>query len=1125
MENFFVRRKEVWNFSDKSYLYDMGARVEHHILHSGDIRIELPFTPTYLRNLPFDFFLISDDQSLYRINKHKLDIEDIGYVTDSIRAVECGPDRIIIATDKEFLLFNAYFDLVKSRSLSQETECSSVSCRKDDISCCVERHAARNGSCLESSSDQNACKNVYKIVDAGDLFGYIESARMMIYDSGLEPVGAVNEAIFDAVYIPRYNRFACATLCSIRFFEPNGLEHGDPIDVKAKMLQSMTAGGCSLLVAGKGCEISIFYMKNFFWYKKLVINGELLQTENSTVIVAGPESITRFFVYREKSSNFVIDGHRLYYTNLRRAIVPPPFYFKCIEMDSQITGFYFDGSLLCVSDLDKACVFSIDKDDMINKVKTLGRLGDDFIAAGDAFLLKSGGSVEIVGPVSSQIKLFVRRADEMSKKSPILRLYSFGGFPACLFYNGIVLFDDVYRFDVSLEHSFDLQISFEKSKMYLLGSGHLHAVSLSRGHSQCASLEERIGTMFLGIEGQPVLSAVASYLLHRKYILYISKHVLSVLDCDTGTKWEGYSEEGTEVLAVKDNKIILYTRFGTLETLTCKLFGRALARDLISHNRLREAAQLCDASHISYSIFFESGSFDLTCLSQFDDSHALSLFEAMGTGWQIALLENEYLERLERNFNPSVVLRDQSFEIVDSGCIHIASVNHIFADISQMPLKIKDTKHLRHCDFLHEQKNASDLVDGRPSVDFLNSFLRSLDVDKHFVTIVNVLMTLNRVDLCFYLPNPHRAIKILLTKLSPESVSRESIRTLSIEKMVLAHKACQRDYTSLMKFYNSCENTKHSLSDYLEDRASALFYMVENSTPEDTKHYAVKYGLLDHLLLYTYHSVFDMNFYEPVAQHKDPLDAFYLYRMSGNRQKALEVAAKNVLWREAIELDASADNCALFLSILTKNSMFLEAGTIYESNEDYVDAIKFYIKGRGISKAFALLESPKLSAEQKDSMVRLLRKASGNYLRSDIETFKDLTASFKGYVERLQAVRDRLNENMNITQTTLSNSSMKSFKRALIKDRPGGVFENEYVLNKIREVVLEIDSWRRQTEPLIEIFLAFGDEDMISVHNDLFKPMKETLRREVERMWSYERTDFDLERPLVSKPELSRYFD
>lgn len=1141
MENFFVRRKEVQKFASKSYLYDMNARVEDGAIHFEDIHIELPFIPVYLRNLPFDFFLISDDRNLYRINKHKREIDNLGYLTDSIRAVECASDRIIIATERELLLFNAYFALVKSKPLRDLEHSSDVGCCKRGVPCCGQnRHCARGVCPVQddhaSSSGRNQGVGVegYRVVCGEDLFGYIEPGRMTVYNLDLDPIGVVDEDILDAVYISQYNKFACATARSVKFIEPNGLEHGDPLDARVETLENMNVCGCNLLVCSKGSEVSVFYMKNFFWYKKLMIYGDLLRVENNAVVVSDSDSITKLFIYRERSPNFVIDGHRLYYTNLGRAIIPPPFYFKCIEVGSQIRNFHFDGLRLCISDQNEANVFLIDKKDNIKKVSTLGRLGDDFVMVGDAFLSKVDNSVEVVGDGSEQVRRFAERVGRISKDIPILKLYSFGGIPACLFYNGTVLFDDVYRLTPSLECSFDLQVSFEMSRMYLLGSGSLHAVRLRRELAQRVSLEDRVESMGLGVrEPSTLLSGVTSYLLHRNYLLYISKGMLTVLDCKTGVECRSYSEDGTEILAVKDNKAILYTRFGTLETATNKLFSKAIIRSLISQNRPREAAQLCDLNHVSYSIFFESGPFDASNLCQLDDSHTLSFFEAMNMGGLTFLLENEYLERLERNFNPSVVLRNKCFEVVNPECVCMASVSHIF-DLSKMPLKIRDTVHLRHCDFLNEQRDVSNLIDGKPSIDALNSFLKNLDTSSHLTTIVNVLVALNRVDLCFYLPNPQKVIKTLLTRLSPETVSRESIRTMDIDKIISTHKACQRDYASFLAFYNSCKNAKRSLSDYLEDRAAALFYMLEDSAFDCAKEFAVKHGLLDHLLMYSYHSVFNFNFYEFVAQHKEPLDSFYLYCNSRDKQRALDVAAENVFWREAIELDPSSENCSRFLDLLIKNSMFLEAGSVCEKNVgDYSNAIRLYLKGRGISETLGLVMSPGLSehlAREQSGMTKscaisLLRTASSNYLKNDLAVLRDLVASLNKYRERLLTVRDRLNENMGASQTSFSYSSAKSSKRALIKDRPGGFFENEYVLNKIREIVLAINNWRDQTEPLIKVFLTFGEPDLVYAHDELFCPIKETLRAMVEELWDYKRTDCDVEKPVVPKPELSRYFD
>ncbi|KAI5170437.1 hypothetical protein PAEPH01_1427 [Pancytospora epiphaga] len=153
-----------------------------------------------------------------------------------------------------------------------------------------------------------------------------------------------------------------------------------------------------------------------------------------------------------------------------------------------------------------------------------------------------------------------------------------------------------------------------------------------------------------------------------------------------------------------------------------------------------------------------------------------------------------------------------------------------------------------------------------------------------------------------------------------------------------------------------------------------------------------------------------------------------------------------------------------------------------------------------------------------------------NYARiatkNEVLALKELESFFDKNVERIEKVRDRLDSNVEMSQSSHSSStSSKSVRNALIKDRPGGVYENEYVLNKLRDVVLDIVKLYQRTLSLLEIFEMGGLCECMKAYRDTFGNLRLTLRGKVDRLWEYKRHDYDPNRPIIAKPELPLFFE
>lgn len=1154
MENFTILTREEITFNS-SFIYDREAWLTANKIEFDSNCLDIPFKVIFFRNLSFDLLILSQDQTLYRINKFKKLLEPIGTITDKILAISTGNDKIVILTEKEILLFNSYFDL------DRHVEVSKVIGDFRYI-------------------EEYELNYTYRIIFGDGVFTLLTPESMNILNFELSVCGIFNEKILGAIFISDYNKFACLTLSDkcIKFIEPNGLEHGEPLFDFAGNIHSLFIGNTQIILLDKKDCVEGYYQKNFFWYKKFSIKGNFYSTEDNAIIIQEEQTLFKYRVFREKSTKFVINSNNLYYTNFNRAIIPPPFYYKSIDFTSQIFCYHFElGKLIC-ADRTGISVLSIDKMDNIKRLTFVSyeklSLNVEYVFEilmnqSDVYLRIQSGIYRI--DFETLLVKHVKSYDNTLKM-----VYNLGSMILFHSKGDLSYGNRLYNFNFTKKKDFDLQIS--NNEVFLLNDGELQYVQISN-NEEMFNLIDSTTALNLSTKFRPpqtsdianlnhqqlfyatkLYSDVSTFLIYENYLLYISKNEFCLIDRASNEKICSYAEDGLSILAIKDNSIIFSTRFGSLETVTNKLFTLKIIKKLIESQLIDEAAAKCDLNHINYSIFLGDKGFTSNLISKFNDSQALSFFNCLKIPKHRFLLECEIFERLDMNFDTLFATRDKPFEVKIEECIPIEIAKNFLIgfDFSH---KLK----LREADFLKNKIEILDYIDNECKMRNINSFLSSLNIERHFSTIVNVFIALDRVDLCFYLPNLQKAIKVLQTKLSPETICKASILSFDIEKIILTHKLCQRDYASFISFFNSCENRKFSVYHYLENKKLALYYLTDYNISnglsiDEIIDYAKTNNVINCLILFTYHNIFNFSFYSYVAEYKEPLDAFYLYKNDGNLTKALEICLANLFWNESLGIDCSNQNCCQYIHLLISATRYSEAGEIVENFiKDHISSIKLYLKGRSIRKALNIYRSKELNSISEDTLTfnlngnlfnleneinkideefckfnsrmskenikELILRKCIKYSENDIALLNSLIETFVKYKNRLSHVRARLNENMNASQTTFSYSSIRSTQKALIKDRPGGVFENEFVMNKISKTVVEICQLRNDVQEILEVFEEFEDYENKNKLLGSFDSLKISLRSEVDEIWKYERTDVDINLPAIPKPMVNGYFD
>lgn len=1137
MENFFFRYSENLKFQKNDFLYDNNSYIDEHTLHTPETTTTLPFSVLFFKNLKYDFLIISIDQYFYRVNKYRKQIEEIGLIKDPLLEVSINNDNIVLITTKEIMLFNGYFDLVRSIEIDLEQIL-------DEKFIITKLDAVK----IADHSTMHQTTQSLHLVWAEDSFCVLGKSCSVIFNLQLEIVSKIQQHIKAMAFISKYNKFACAVNNKIQFFEPNGLEHGDPLMVESNIVDILNVDGSELLVFYKDGVVQVYFMKNFYWYKKMEIFGEYFASEGNALILKKDNSIVKHFVYTETNESFVIDGSNLNYTNYLRALIPPPLFYKSLKLDSQIKNFYRNENILIILTQNAIYNYSINNEDHFTLIGKhdldelyFTRLINDEDVVNDVLVLNNQILVRIKNRIFeikkelSQIKeISTKLIDQALDGKQVLRIYNIQEELGILFTDGMFFYKKMQKFNINTEKSFNLQFSKPKSR-----SGENECVKKPDGLC-CRTIYVLSDKCLQYYENEDfkILPDIYSFIVYKTYLIYTANNQL-VISEDGQIISTSYADDGLVPLAVANNKIVCQTRFGSLEATTNKVFSRFLISNLIKAGNFKEAAEECNRNHVTYDIFYKDRKCPASVIEQLSDACVFSLVSVFEFPTPV-LHENDCLQRILKVFNINQIytnyigteddFKDRINGINDGGTyIQDESIKNILESPYHKPL----------FDLSKSSGISGDYLDLDDPIMSLNIILRRLDPVKHFSTIIDLFICIDRVDLCFYLSDLSKAIKILINKTSTRDILNSSMRTLSFDKIMQAFKICQSDSSSFSAFYNSRQNLAFSIYNYIGNRNLALYNLVKDCEDgsfvesdadcDDNESvicgYAAKYNLNEQLLMLQFYGISKSNFYCSLAKTAIPAQAFVLYVRGKDNIRALEVAKEHLLWREALRIFDSVDVINEFAEKLQEKRRFIEAGDIQEKYlHNHEVAMKFYLLDGEFKEALDIYKRCDASKEQYHwlmSIKELFEQTVCEVLKNHIVELDELLTHFYKYRNRLEEVRIRLEENISMSQTTFSYTSVKSSKNALIKDRPGGVYENEYILNKVAGIVNEISGWKKRMRNILEASKYFKLEQCVRTCEDTMKKISSKRKQEINELWMFERADHDPRRPVITKPDLT----
>lgn len=1165
MESFFVcqsKQLKVLNAPDETFLYNNGAMIVNRTLEWQSRQFSLPVGTRFFLNMRYDFFIVSNEQRLYRFNKYKEELVELGQIVDEILDIFTDGDVVVLLSDKEMMLFDKYFVLSHSVAFDPSE---------------VAGHSAKQQS---ASRPQLAW--------AAESFYIYGWKKAVGFNMKLERINSIEgRRILSMVYIARYNKFACVTdSCDIQFIEPNGLKHGEPINHRSGRVDILKVDDSELLVSSDiaAGTATAFFMKNFQWYRKLELEGEVVCCEENSIIIRHGGVLVMHFIQREFCHRFVVDGARLNYTNMHRALIPPPFYYKQLCFPQQIQRFCHtsgrvlvlsghtlydhtittEDSFLLTNSFEIANSANIPGPHGISEIHDLLLIGDSPIVRqnNEFFLLTPNGPEPYTDKVCGAA---LSQALKMDKN--IIRAYMIHDILAVLFSDGEFWLDgQKYEFSIDPRKSSTFHWFKDIGESSLQ---ELHASGISR---KMESIEIRDSSVRLGLLCNGTLQyynapgichtvpdKVVSFIFHENFLIYTTKNQLvTASTTDNSTVATAYVDAGTNLLTVVENRVVSQTLFGSLETTTSKPLSRLLIAKLLKSGQYGRAALECHRNNVSYEIFFDGGICPIDVVDQLDNQQLCQLISVLDFPRPV-LHEFDSLSRLKRAFSTDLVYgvaRQNLANTADSNTgeitlsdydriIRSSSIQHLFCREYPLPPVAVQTD-TDAC--LAIQKGFLSVE--RP-IESLNLFLGRLDARRHLSVLVDLFMMIGRPDFCFYLPETDKSLNILAGRVSSHDIVAAAARTHSLENIEHAHRACHLDATLFADFCQSRKNLEFAISDYFQDRSTALFYLVRDTERQsegdtrldstdvhhDVADYVQKYDLRETALLLQYYGLCRSNFYGFVAATEPPPRAFVLLIRGGDRQAALRLAEDHLLWREALSVltrSAIPATANFFIDRLRNHARYSEAAEIYEEYlQNANEAIALYVDGNAFGRALTLYEKHHLidridpastGDTSSHSLIQKFQTGIVRSLRSTAPGIAEAVETYEKYKNRLRTVRERLEENASMSQSTFSCTSRKSARNALSKDRPGGAYEHEYILNKIATTMGLLARHGEQLLDIQRVCVRFGLDNEMEICSGLLCQLAGMgLNRDIDELWNYEHPEHDTRRPVVARPTIPSF--
>ncbi|KAM0672714.1 hypothetical protein OCOL_000448 [Ordospora colligata] len=1134
MDNFFIRHIQRTCIDTEEWMYSKEYMIKNGVIYDCVFKkvLDVPFVVKYFHALTFEYLLVDELDTIYLANKNTLEIQEIGKVNDGIVLLSISRDEkwCVIVTHEEILLFDTYIEFKKSVKVDYDGLIAIEWTDRDD-------------------------------------FALLTTKRVFFYDISLNIIGKSKEREYSGIaWRAKYNIFGCSCTEGIVFIEPNGLDHGDAIEEVCDEIAFLEDLDVLLTMkqVPEGLALKVLYTKNFCWYRKasIVVPGRFVCVEQNVVLFKDNECITRAYIFGEKthfeSEYYVIDGMNVLYTDFSKRIIPPPLFSRKIVCDNEVIDVFAYKNRGVILQKSKAIIFSVSEEEYKeDRVFLLNKRFDSVIVL-DGFVVLKCGSEFVFKSTDEEYDITVDLVNNKTKvieckriqriveylelvlneygNLNIVKMYNFNEKLCMVLDNGRIIYDGKAEKTI-----IDIRMRFE------VGVDNNGTIIVHNGSTMSHNgvLEQGVDSFVLG-----------------EYGMAITMDRVCKITC--GSNESTFEvDQGLKLLCMPKPKLIGETRHGTLETFMPLVYNLASVEKMIESGEYEEVIMKCRRRVFPFSML-PSHDIDVRKFVLCTTNSDLASFfnEVLGrmNGFEL-LLENEKIRRLRRvvscdavvefwreimhdglglgmgrgNLDRHLHLRAHFEEMIcNDGAILMSSIGHLIGEPCDYPFNCRGS----------EIESKGDIC-GKNAGAFLNELLSALNLEYNFEFVIFLLVKMKRMDLAFRVAkhNIKKGVEYMLTITTVKSVVEYAMKTCDEDLVVDVMKICKKDASDVIDVIrgDSIEAQLFKVNEYFESRADAFYHFSRYGTEHLEKEYIKKHQLIDEASMYEACGISNKRsgfYYEICAEMCSAKNGFTLFLMANNLKMGLDTAVNNLFWREAIliykhmvnvnESSSTSDlneinvryglNEEAFYEMLVKrlidSGMHFEAGQLIEEFiGDKPRAFEEYVRGKRMQDAY------RVCTNTED-----IKKEARKCLLERLLDLEDIKESFAKYSGRFRCIEERMDDEL-LSDTSFSYTEEGGGSRSRkLKSRPGGRYEKEFVMNKIREIALELMKWRDNTEDLIVIFKRFDMNDCIEAHDGLFIELRKTIASEIEVIFEDNKKQlYDKNRPIVEKPDMSKW--
>ncbi|WUR02817.1 WD40 repeat domain-containing protein [Vairimorpha necatrix] len=871
----------------------------------------------------------------------------------------------------------------------------------------------------ETNLETEICK---AILSSDDVFVLIYENKVEFYNLKMEKISECKMKCLSGCYIERYNYWALVTEREIIFIEDNGcifnriplikeILQGNLYNLKCESFENK-------LILATGNLITLLVLVDGHWRVKFIteLEGEFVSFYDRKVYSKKNDTLFYYFINKEYSkigNMFLVSDYKdlLVYNFDKKKLAEHDFKLefkediKRILVDRDEFGIIFSKRLLV---FDKE--FEIIRREE-NKFKHNICLKNTQIINEDKLIFKKK-DIKILSIENSKIESSnihnSKHKKPIKRLNDILNIHNINGKIITINTNGEIYSEENKLIFKSKPITSEYTIDYKNGKIYLLYQNTL-------------------------IYDDVILDNITSFYVSDS-LLYTKHDKLYLYNTFT------FTDTDFKLLGTTDLEIYGISRFNSIDTYYNKEHIKKQIEKYFKNEEYSKSIEMM----IKHNIKINMENINIEKMKDLNYKYIIYIIDEVIQDYDL-VLDDEFVYIINKfatnkyeftsRWTNHQILRNSTNNISDrSNTYNISDTNNI----------IKILYNYIKNNTIQDKSKIQIFID-----DLFVAFNNNSDILDY------IFMKCSRIDLCFlYTRNLERCIKLIKNNISLEEIKKNivlyygKIQDISkieeichfINEDVYILEELQTDYHKILEYYK--------LFDEL------IYYLIINKLQDELERVIKKYDLYDKLLVYIIilNNQYSerINLVELYVKGSDVKKKIWIYEYLQEWDKLLEVYLENDMYHEIFNFKyiSTSNYKDKILRNLEDRNKFKDLGIIYEIYlDDPERSLKYFVLSRSTRDIYRLWKILKVNFDLLDLCVTHYRALENNKRKLD------------KYKKRLNNIQH------DIEDDTFSVTSVCKTNRGI----PGNLYEYEFYLEKINDILVELVKWTEETKMILEM--------------------------------------------------------